>query len=77
MALVNVLDWCRLGDPFPPYVFDKWMERNYRGNPERKTLSPKRPWRLAHTLATQTGMTNQWLKDQGLVSVKELWVNIH
>jgi hypothetical protein len=25
----------------------------------------------------QTGMTNQWLKDQGLVSVKELWVNIH
>ena len=23
------------------------------------------------------GMTNQWLKDQGLLSVKELWVNIH
>jgi RNA-directed DNA polymerase len=32
---------------------------------------------LARTLATQTGMTNQWLKDQGLVSVKELWVSIH
>jgi hypothetical protein len=31
----------------------------------------------ARTLATQTGMTNQWLKDQGLVSVKELWVNIY
>jgi len=28
-------------------------------------------------LATQTGMTNKWLKDQGLLSVKELWVNIH
>jgi RNA-directed DNA polymerase len=40
-------------------------------------LSRKGPWRLARTLATQTGMTNQWLKDQGLVSVKELWVNIH
>jgi hypothetical protein len=25
----------------------------------------------------QTGMTNQWLKEQGLVSVKELWVHIH
>jgi len=40
-------------------------------------LSRKGPWRLARTLPTQTGMTNQWLKDQGLVSVKELWVNIH
>ena len=40
-------------------------------------LSRKGPWRLARTLATQTGMTNQWLKDQGLLSVKELWVNIH
>jgi len=40
-------------------------------------LSRKGPWRLSRTLATQTGMTNKWLKDQGLVSVKELWVNIH
>jgi len=40
-------------------------------------LSRKGPWRLARTLATQTGMSNQWLKDQGLISVKELWVNIH
>ena len=35
-------------------------------------ISRKGPWHLARTLATQTGMTNQWLKDQGLVSVKEL-----
>jgi RNA-directed DNA polymerase len=40
-------------------------------------LSRKGPWRLARTLATQTGMTNKWLKEQGLVSVKERWVNIH
>ena len=40
-------------------------------------ISRKGPWRLAKTLATQTGMTNQWLKDQGLLSVKDLWVNIH
>jgi hypothetical protein len=26
-------------------------------------------------LVQQTGMTNQWLKEQGLVSVKELWVH--
>lgn len=40
-------------------------------------ISRKGPWHLARTLATQTGMTNQWLKDQGLLSVKELWVKIH
>jgi RNA-directed DNA polymerase len=40
-------------------------------------ISRKGPWHLARTLATQTGMTNQWLKEQGLLSVKELWVNIH
>lgn len=40
-------------------------------------LSRKGYWRLSRTLATQTGMTNKWLKDQGLISVKELWVNIH
>lgn len=40
-------------------------------------ISRKGPWHLARTLATQTGMTNQWLKDQGLLSVKELWANIH
>ena len=40
-------------------------------------MSRKGPWRLARTLATQTGMTNKWLKAQGLLFVKELWVNIH
>jgi RNA-directed DNA polymerase len=40
-------------------------------------ISRKGPWHLSRTLATQTGMTNQWLKGQGLLSVKELWVNIH
>jgi hypothetical protein len=37
----------------------------------------KCPWKCARTLATQTGMTNQWLKDQALVFVKEQWVKIH
>jgi RNA-directed DNA polymerase len=40
-------------------------------------LSRKGPWHLSRTLATQTGMTNRWLKLQGLLSVKELWVKIH
>lgn len=40
-------------------------------------LSSKGPYRLARTLATQSGMTNQWLEEQGLVSVRELWVKFH
>jgi RNA-directed DNA polymerase len=39
--------------------------------------SRKGPWKLARTLATQVGMSNQWLKEQGVISVKELWVKIH
>jgi len=40
-------------------------------------LSRKGPWHLSRTLATNSGMSNQWLKDQELVSIKQLWVNIH
>ena len=40
-------------------------------------LSRKGPWRLSGTLAAQSGMTNKWLKDQGLLSAKDLWVSIH
>jgi len=40
-------------------------------------LSRKGPWHLSRTLATNSGMSNQWLKDQGLISIKQLWVNIH
>ena len=42
-------------------------------------LSRKGPWKCARTLATQTGMIPilSGLEDQGLLSVKELWVNIH
>ena len=40
-------------------------------------LSSKGPYRLAKTLATQSGMTNQWLATQGLVSVREQWIKFH
>lgn len=40
-------------------------------------ISSKSYWHLSRTLATQTGMTNQWLKDQGLISVREVWMNAH
>ncbi|NOX34872.1 MAG: maturase [Deltaproteobacteria bacterium] len=36
-------------------------------------ISRKGSWHLARTLAAQSGMTNKWLAEQGLISVKELW----
>ena len=40
-------------------------------------LSRKSYWHLSKTLATQTGMTNQWLHSQGLLSVRDLWMTAH
>jgi RNA-directed DNA polymerase len=41
-------------------------------------LSRKGPWHLSRTLATQTGMTNQWLSETlGLVSIRTLWISLH
>jgi len=40
-------------------------------------LSSKSYWHLSRTLATQTGMTNDWLKSQGLISVRDLWMKAH
>jgi len=40
-------------------------------------LSRKAYWHLSRTLATQTGMTNQWLASQGLISIRNLWMKSH
>jgi RNA-directed DNA polymerase len=41
-------------------------------------LSRKGPWHRSRTLATQTGMTNQWISDPlGLVSIRALWIALH
>ena len=39
-------------------------------------LSRKGYWRLSKTLATQTGMTNEWLEQQGLLSIRHLWMKV-
>ena len=40
----------------------------------RTALSRKGYWHLARSLATQVGMTNEWLKQQGLISIRGLWM---
>ncbi len=39
--------------------------------------SRKGYWKLSRTLATNMGMGNAWLEEQGLISLKEQWVKIH
>ena len=40
-------------------------------------LSSKGYWRPARTFASQCGLTNTYLKEQGLLSVKDLWCAYH
>ncbi|OUC12710.1 MAG: maturase [Alkalinema sp. CACIAM 70d] len=39
-------------------------------------LSRKGYWRLSRTLATHTGMSNEWLAQQGLLSIRDLWMKV-
>ncbi len=40
-------------------------------------ISSKRYWHLSRSKATQVGMTTDWLKAQGLVSIRDLWMKAH
>ena len=37
-------------------------------------VGSKSYWRLSRSKATQVGMSNEWLKAQGLVSIRALWM---
>lgn len=45
------------------------------GDPHRRLLQCY--WHLSRTLATKTGITNDWLKSQGLISVRDFWLRAH
>jgi RNA-directed DNA polymerase len=40
-------------------------------------ISGKSYWRLSKTLATNSGLSNDWLKQQGLISFRDLWMKAH
>jgi len=42
----------------------------------RHAKSRKGPWHMAKTIASGVGMTNAWLHNQGLVSLKSLWAKL-
>ena len=37
-------------------------------------LSHKSYWHVSRCMVTQVGMTTEWLRRQGLISVRELWM---
>jgi RNA-directed DNA polymerase len=37
-------------------------------------ISRRGYWHLAHTLATQVGMSNAWLAQHGLISIRAHWM---
>jgi RNA-directed DNA polymerase len=37
-------------------------------------VSSKGYWHLSRSLATQTGMTNTWLRERGLISIRDCWM---
>jgi RNA-directed DNA polymerase len=39
-------------------------------------ISRKGYGRLSKTLATHTGMTHEWLEEQGLLSIRKLWMKV-
>jgi RNA-directed DNA polymerase len=40
-------------------------------------ISSKSYWHLSRSKATQVGMANDWLKAQGLASIRDLWMKAH
>jgi len=50
------------------------------GVPRRQAIrhgkSRKGPWHMAKTIASGVGMTNAWLQEQGLLSLKSLWAKL-
>jgi RNA-directed DNA polymerase len=50
------------------------------GVPRRQAIrharSRKGPWHMAKSIATGVGLTNAWLRDQGLLSLKTLWAQL-
>jgi len=49
----------------------------HRRQAVKTAISRKSYWHLSKTLATQSGMTKEWLASQGLLSVRDLWIKAH
>ena len=52
-------------------------EREVRDDARRSaTRSHKSDWHLSKTITSGVGLTNAWLTEQGLLSLKTLWAKL-
>ena len=63
-------------DPISPPRWGEWASLNPLAA-VMTAISRKSYWHMSKTLATQTGMTNEWLARQGLLSIRDLWLKAH
>jgi len=42
----------------------------------KHAISRKKYWRMSRTPALRDAMTNKWLEQQGLLSLKQLWCDL-
>jgi len=62
------------GDTCGPKVRNLLALGTYKRQAILTAISSKSDWRLSKTLATHSGMTNDGLKQQGLISFRDLWI---
>jgi len=46
------------------------------GEVRRNTRSRKSYWHMSKTIASGVGLTNTWLAEQGMLSMKTLWAKL-
>jgi hypothetical protein len=81
------LPFVRYADDFVIFTKSAWSAQRVFQTVSRYLIDPLRLgvnseksrkgyWRMAKTIASGVGMTNKWLQEQGLVSLKSLWASL-
>ena len=58
-------------------LMDRILESSNVRTAKRSVFIDQGWWYLSGILASQNAMTNKWLSEQGLLSIKDLWVKTH
>ncbi len=64
----------RSGRGFLPAFGEVSNEGQGNNSPELASRSRKGPWRMSHNSIVQRGLTDRWLAEQGVPSIREQWI---
>ncbi|MCG5495262.1 hypothetical protein LPW33_13185 [Ectothiorhodospira variabilis] len=75
------LDLAKFFDTVQHDILMARVGRKALGTPKRAAIwtgmSSKSYWHLSRSLGTQIGITNDWLRRQGLLSIRDPWMKAH